>query len=160
MAMATGSARQQRYRARRQQSGARRVDLWLDTAGQDLVAALQHPGESLDSLMVRALRALKGVTGDRLSPRNGPDAVTGDILLLTFVRLFFPEDKPVYPRRAYGLRTLPLAAINVFLASHGYMLHAAKVRNADWFVSCIDQAGQIEMFGLFELRRIDGEQIR
>ncbi|MGH8056459.1 MAG: hypothetical protein ACREOH_04385, partial [Candidatus Entotheonellia bacterium] len=101
---------------------------------QALVAELQQPGERLDELLLRALQ--------------------------TLLRLLFPEDQPVYPRRAYGLRTLPLAALNAFLARHGYVLHAAKVRNRDWVVSATDRAGQTEVFGLFEWRRIDGEPRR
>ena len=127
--MATGRARQQRYRERRRQSGAKPYELWLDPDWQALVDTLQRSEESLSDLVGRALRTL---THETMAPSSG---ITSDILLLTFLRLFFPEDKPVYPRRAYGLRSLPLAALNMFLARHGFMLHAAKVRNRDWFVT-------------------------
>lgn len=152
--MTPGRERQPRYRARRRRAGTRRLDLWLDAEAQALVAELQQPGERLEAVVGRALKTLKRVTGDGPSPTKDPDAVTRDTLLLALIRLFFPDEKPMYPRRAYGLRTLPLSALNRFLARHGYVLHASKVRNADWFVACTDEAGQTELFGLFELRRV------
>lgn len=154
--MTTSPARQQRYRERLRQAGKQRVELWLD--GEDLarLEALRQPGERPEAMILRTLDAWRGVTGNGLSPLegDGPDTVTRDPLFLTMIQLFFPEGKPVYPHRAYGLRTLPLAALNRWLARQGYVLHAAKVRNRDWFVSCPDLEGQSEVFGLFELRAI------
>jgi len=153
--MTTSRERQQRYRERRRRAGQQRVELWLEADDLARLETLRTPGERLEPLLMRALEATKGVPGHGPSPSRGEaDPVTGDTLFLTFLQLFFPEDKPVYPRRAYGLRTLPLAALNTWLACQGYVLHAAKVRNRDWFVSCADQQGQTDVFGLFELRRI------
>ena len=147
--MTPGRERQQRYRERRREAATRRVDLRLDAGVQALTGELQQPGEGLEALVGRALQALQSVTGNGASPTRDTDT-----LLLAVLQLFFPVNRPTYARRAYGLRTLPLAAINAFLARHGYVLYPSKVRNADWFVSCTDQAGNTDLFGLFELQRV------
>ena len=147
--MTPGWERQQRYRERRREAGTRPVDVWLDAGAQAHIGELQQPGEGLEALVGWALHARKSVIGNGASPISDTDT-----LLLTFLQLFFPEGRPVFPRRAYGLRTLPLSTLNTFLTGHGYVLHASKVRNADWFVACTDQAGQTDTFGLFKLQRV------
>jgi len=154
--MATGRERQEPWRERRRQAGQQRVELWREAETLAELEALREHGERLEALVVRALRALQGVTGDSASSTRDTAVVTSDALLLTCIRLFFPQDKPVYPRRAYGLRTLPLWALHRVLARQGYVLHAVQVRNADWCVACSDHDGRTEPFGVFELRRAAG----
>lgn len=157
MAMATGRAHQQRYRERRRQIGAKPYDLWLTPEGQVLVCTLPQPGERLEAIVMRALQALQDLTRDPCPPRPMDKTVTSDRLLFTVLQLLFPEGRPVCPRRAYGLRTLLLHALNTILARHGSVLHAAKVRNQDWFVTCTDAQGHGEAFGIFEPRPMEGE---
>lgn len=107
--MTPGRTRQQRYRERLRQAGKQRVELWLD--GEDLarLETFRQSGERWEAMILRILDAWPGVTGNGPSPtgERQRDTVTGDTLLLAFIQLFFPEGKPVYPRRSYGLRTLP-----------------------------------------------------
>ena len=52
---------------------------------------------------------------------------------------------------------MPLYGLNRLLEGQGYMIHAAKVRDAKHFVACSDKYGRVEQFGLFELRQIPQE---
>ena len=51
----------------------------------------------------------------------------------------------------------PLAALNAVLASQGYVIHVAKVRDRTRVVACLDWDGRKEPYGLFELRRVAGD---
>jgi hypothetical protein len=76
--------------------------------------------------------------------------------LVATVQALLPEGRPVYLRDR-GITTLPLSGLNTLLAGQGYVIHAAKVRDAKRFVACTDQDGRIEPYGLFELRQIPPE---
>jgi hypothetical protein len=65
-----------------------------------------------------------------------------------------PEGEP-RDLRDYGITTLPLAPLNAVLEPLGYVLVGTKTRAADRFVLCLDARGQVERFGLFELRRVE-----
>jgi hypothetical protein len=59
--------------------------------------------------------------------------------------------------RDCGIATLPLAQLNAVLAPLGYVLVGTKTRSAARFVLCTDARGEVEAFGLFELRRLEEE---
>lgn len=76
--------------------------------------------------------------------------------LVALVKALLPEGKPVYLREK-GITALPLYGLNTLLEPQGYVIHAAKVRDAKRFVACTDKHGRVERFGLFELRPIRQE---
>jgi hypothetical protein len=57
--------------------------------------------------------------------------------------------------RDYGMMTLPLAQLNAVLAPLGFVIHGTKTRAAERFVLCTDAHGEVERYGLFELRRVE-----
>lgn len=65
--MATARKRQQRLRARRKQAGQQRIELWLEAEDLARLERLRPPGARLEPLLVRALNALKDVTGNEIS---------------------------------------------------------------------------------------------
>jgi len=67
-----------------------------------------------------------------------------------------PEGERRYLRDC-GIVTLPLAQLNAVLAPLGYVLVGTKTRAPDRFVLCTDTHGQVERYGLFELRRTEKE---
>jgi hypothetical protein len=66
-----------------------------------------------------------------------------------------PEGRRVSLRDKH-IAELPLGALNALLAPEGYMIHAAKVRDARRAVACADVHGRVEHYGVFELRAITG----
>jgi hypothetical protein len=76
--------------------------------------------------------------------------------LVALLQVLFPEGKPRYLRDC-GITTLPLAQLNAVLAPLGYILVGCKTRAAERFVRCTDARGEIERFGLFELKRLDAD---
>lgn len=150
--MLTSAERQRRRRERRRESGTKPYEVWLDTQGHALLEEVRQPGEPLGTLVTRVLTALKRVTSNGAAANHG--AVTSDAVLLALIRLLFPEDTSIFPRQRYGLTRFPLYQVNTWLAAHGYVLHAAKTRDAKHFVQCLGKDGRTEPFGLFELRRV------
>ena len=73
--------------------------------------------------------------------------------LVALVQVLLTEGERRYLRDC-GIATLPLALLNAVLAPLGYMLVGSKTRAADRFVLCTDARGQVEPYGLFELRRV------
>lgn len=73
--------------------------------------------------------------------------------LVALLQVLLPEGERRYLRDC-GIMTLPLAHLNAVLAPLGYMLVGGKTRAADRFVLCTDAHGQVEPYGLFELRRV------
>jgi hypothetical protein len=76
--------------------------------------------------------------------------------------LFFaPKLRDPQGERRYlrdcGITTLPLAQLNAVLAPLGYVIVGRKTRSAERFVRCTDAYGQMERYGLFELRRVEEE---
>jgi hypothetical protein len=65
-----------------------------------------------------------------------------------------PEGERRYLRDC-GIRTLPLAQLNAVLAPLGYVLVGSKTRSPARFVLCSDAHGEVERYGLFELRRTE-----
>jgi hypothetical protein len=76
--------------------------------------------------------------------------------LLTQVKALLPEGQAV-ALRDKGIIELPLAGLNARLSSQGYVIDATKGSDLQRLVACTDEAGQVEWFGLFELRRISLE---
>jgi hypothetical protein len=54
--------------------------------------------------------------------------------------------------RDKGITELPLAWLNAWLASLGYIIRASKGRDANRLVACTGEDGLVEHFELFELR--------
>lgn len=77
-----------------------------------------------------------------------PEA-SADEDLLSLLKALLPQKRYL---RDLGIETLPLARLNARLAPLGYVIDAKKVRDAERFVACTDAYGQVEPFGLFELR--------
>jgi hypothetical protein len=69
------------------------------------------------------------------------------------VKALLPEGQAVALREK-GITELPLARLNARLAPLGHVIHARKGRDAKQMVRCTGEDGQVERFGLFELRRI------
>jgi hypothetical protein len=76
--------------------------------------------------------------------------------LVALLQVLLPEGKPRYLRDC-GITTLPLAHLNAVLAPLGYVIVGHKTRSAERFVVCTDSRGEVERYGLFELRRIEKE---
>ena len=68
--------------------------------------------------------------------------------------MLLPEGERRYLRDC-SLATLPLAQLNAVLAPMGYVIRGTKTRAAERFVLCTDAQGQVERYGLFELRRLE-----
>jgi hypothetical protein len=77
---------------------------------------------------------------------------------VALLRVLLPEGERRY-LRDYGITTLPLAQLNAVLAPLGYVIHGTQTRAAARFVVCTDAYGEVERFGLFELRQVEGEVI-
>jgi len=75
---------------------------------------------------------------------------------VALLQVLLPEGERRYLRDS-GILTLPLAQLNVVLAPLGYVLVGTKTRAAERFVLCTDAHGQVERYGLFELRRVEEE---
>jgi hypothetical protein len=75
---------------------------------------------------------------------------------VALLRVMLPEGERRY-LRDYGILTLPLAQLNAVLAPLDYVLRGTKTRSAERFVLCTDRRGEVERYGLFELRRVGQE---
>jgi hypothetical protein len=71
--------------------------------------------------------------------------------LVAQVKALLPEGQAV-ALREQGITELPLARLNDILNRHGYVIHATKGRDPKRVVACTNQDGQVEYYGLFELR--------
>jgi hypothetical protein len=71
-------------------------------------------------------------------------------------QVLLPEGERRYLRDC-GIATLSLAQLNAMLEPLDYVLVGAKTRSAERFVLCTDSQGQVERYGLFELRRVEEE---
>ena len=153
--MADAKTRKRRLRARRQQAGLKAALVWRLPEAQAAMAALRRPGETVDAFFNRALVTWQqGMTnGTSPDPRLSNGAGTA---LLALLQVLLPEGKPRYLRDC-GIATLPLAQVNTVLAPLGYVPVGTKTRSAARFVVCSDAYGQVERYGLFELRRVEEE---
>jgi hypothetical protein len=77
--------------------------------------------------------------------------VSADEDLLALLKAPLPHKRYL---RDLGIETWPLARLNARLAPLGYVIDAKKVRDARRFVACTDAYGQVQPFGLFELRPV------
>jgi hypothetical protein len=108
-----------------------------------------RPGEG-DIVRVRYLTCrlcgLKVKTKERLAvPWDEND-------LVAHVKALLPEGEAVYLQDR-GITELPLEALNAHLARRGYQIHAGQSGNVERGVACVDRAGRVRRYGLFELRR-------
>jgi hypothetical protein len=71
--------------------------------------------------------------------------------LVAQVKALLPEGQTV-GLRDKSISELQLARLNAQLAPLGYVIHAKKGRDPKQLVTCIDKDGQVEQFGIFELR--------
>ncbi len=71
---------------------------------------------------------------------------------MALLQVLLPEGERRYLRDC-GILTLPLAQLNGVLAPLGYVIQGTKTRSPERFVLCADAHGQMERYGLFELRR-------
>jgi hypothetical protein len=76
---------------------------------------------------------------------------------VALLQVLLPAGERRYLRDC-GLLTLPLAQLNAVLAPLGYVLVGTKTRAAARFVLCTDSRGEVERYGLFELRRVEEEK--
>jgi hypothetical protein len=56
-----------------------------------------------------------------------------------------------------GITELPLARLNAWLATHGYMIHARTGQDHTRLVACMDHDGRVRSYGVFELRPMSPE---
>jgi hypothetical protein len=157
--MADAKTRRQRLRQRRQQAGMKAALVWLSPDGQAAMTALRQPGETVDVFFNRALVTLHTLTQDETRDGTSPEAETcaqAQAALVALLRVLLPEGERRYLRDA-GIATLPLAQLNAVLAPLGYVIVGTKTRSAERFVVCTDAHGEVERYGLFELRRIAEE---
>jgi hypothetical protein len=75
---------------------------------------------------------------------------------VALLRVLLPEGERRYLRDV-GIATLPLAQLNKVLAPLGSVLMGTKTRSPERFVLCTDSRGEVERYGLFELRRVEEE---
>jgi hypothetical protein len=75
---------------------------------------------------------------------------------VALLQVLLPAGEQRYLRDC-GILTLPLAQLNAVLAPLGYVLVGTKTRSPERFVLCTDTHGQVERYGLFELRRVQKE---
>jgi hypothetical protein len=151
--MADAKTRKQRFRARRRQADLKAALVWLLPAGQAALAALRQPGETVDAVVNRALITFQRVLANGTSPDTRLSEGAGTALV-ALLQVLLPEGKPRYLRDC-GITTLPLAQLNAVLAPLGYVLRGTKTRSPERFVLCTDAHGEIERYGLFELRRVE-----
>jgi hypothetical protein len=115
----------------------------------------------MDGFFNRALITLQAVMADGTSPTPRPDPRLSDAATATLAALLqvlLPEGQRRYLRDC-GIATLPLAQLNAVLAPLGYVIRGSKKRSPERFVVCLDARGEVERFGLFELRHVEGEVI-
>jgi hypothetical protein len=120
------------------------------------MAALRQPGETIDAFFNRALVTLQRLTQTGTRDGMSPDGRTGgkaQVALVALLQVLLPESERHYLRDC-GVTTLPLAQLDAVLAPLGYVIRGTKTRSAERFVLCTDSRGEVEAFGLFELRRI------
>jgi hypothetical protein len=72
---------------------------------------------------------------------------------VALLRVLLPEGERRYLCDV-GILTLPLAHLNAVLAPLGSVIQGTKTRSAARFVLCTDARGEVEPYGLFELRRV------
>jgi hypothetical protein len=90
-----------------------------------------------------------------LSPlKQAPEATA---MLIALLRELLPEGKPVYLTER-GIHRLPLYQLNQLLQPLGLVIKAQKVRDPKRFVTCMDQDGQTEQYGLFTLETLAEEE--
>jgi hypothetical protein len=155
--MDDSTRRKRRFRERRQQAGLKAALVWLSPAGQAAMAALRQPGETLDTVVNRALVTLQQVISNGTSPTSRPEReAQAQAALVALLQVLLPEGERRYLRDV-GIATLPLAQMNAVLEPLGYVLVGTKTRSAARFVLCTDARGEVEAFGLFELRRVEKE---
>ncbi len=75
---------------------------------------------------------------------------------MALLQVMLPVGERRYLRDC-GIATLPLAQLNAVLGPLGYVIRGTKTRAAERFVLCLDTHGEIERYGLFELRRLEEE---
>jgi hypothetical protein len=158
--MADAKTRKRRLRARRRQAGLKAALVWLSPEAQAAVAALRQPGETVDAFFNRTLVTLQGLTPAVTSPAPYPDTRRSDgagATLLALLSVLLPEGERRYLRDC-GIATLPLAQLNAVLAPQGYVIQATKTRSSKRFVLCTDAYGEVESYGLFELRRVEEDE--
>jgi hypothetical protein len=105
--------------------------------GQDDVVRMRY-------LTCRRCR-LKVKTEERLAvPWDAEDFVDQ-------VKAWLPEGQTV-ALRDKGITELPLARLNNRLEPLGYVIHASRGRGSKRMVMCTGDEGEVERFGVFELR--------
>jgi hypothetical protein len=165
-------ARVQRLREKRKQAGWQQAEVWFDPDTAALLTQLRQPGERLTNVLQRALQALAQqaeaprpqAQGTRRTSRHASDGETPQdasrgpeapaAALVGLLSVLLPAGERRYLRDC-GIMTLPLAQLNAVLAPMGYVIHGTKTRSPDRFVLCTDAQGQVERYGLFELRRLE-----
>ncbi len=75
-AMDNSKLRKRRLRARRQQAGLKAELVWLSPEGQAAMAALRQPGETLDTVVNRALVTWQPARPSGTSPGPRSEADT------------------------------------------------------------------------------------
>jgi hypothetical protein len=118
---------------------------------------LRQPGETVDAFLNRALVTLQQVLANGTSPAPRPDTRPGDAAtaaLVALLQVLLTEGERRYLRDC-GIVTLSLAQLNTALAPLGYVLVGTKTRSPARFVLCTDVHGEVERYGLFELRRLE-----
>jgi hypothetical protein len=73
--------------------------------------------------------------------------------LVEHVKQLLPEGRAVAIRQQ-GITTLPLAGLNRILEKHRLMIHASKGSDPTQMVTCVNDYGKVEEYGLFELQRL------
>jgi hypothetical protein len=73
--------------------------------------------------------------------------------LVAQVKAWLPEGQAV-GLGDKGITELPLARLNARLAPLGYIIHASKGHDPKELLACTGEDGQVEQFGLFELRQV------
>jgi hypothetical protein len=89
--------------------------------------------------------------GLRAKTEERPAVPWDDADLVAEVKTRLPEGQ-VVALHDQGITELPLAWLNARLAAHGYVIHARKGWDRTRRVGCMDEAGRVALYGLFELR--------
>jgi hypothetical protein len=97
--------------------------------------------------------------GLRVKTEERPVAPWDEADLLAQMKALLPEGQAV-ALRDQGIRELLLARLNARLSAQGYVIGATKGRDRQRLVACTGEAGQVEWFGVFELRRMSPEASR
>jgi hypothetical protein len=97
--------------------------------------------------------------GLRVKTEERPVVLWDEADLLAQVKALLPEGQAV-ALGDQGISELPLARLNARLSAQGYVIGATKGSDLLRLVACTDDAGQVEWFGVFELRRISPEASR